>query len=103
VRVCDDHERILGAVAGIPRGRVATYGAVAERAGLPRRWRLVGRILRGLPDHSGAPWHRVVNARGEISLRDGDSPELQRLLLEDEGVVFDVRGRIDLKTYGWEG
>jgi methylated-DNA-protein-cysteine methyltransferase-like protein len=63
----------------------------------------VGRVLRGLPERAGVPWHRVVNARGEISDRAGDSPAEQRLLLEDEGVVFDARGRIDLKLYGWEG
>lgn len=96
-------DAILAAVHDVPPGRVATYGALAESAGLPRRWRLVGRVLRGLPDRSGVPWHRVVNARGGISDRAGDSPGEQRLLLEDEGVVFDARGRIDLKLYGWEG
>ncbi|HEY0158002.1 MAG TPA: MGMT family protein [Thermoanaerobaculia bacterium] len=55
-----------------------------------------------LPAGSTVPWHRVINANGEISPRSaGDSHELQRMLLEAEGVEIDVRGRIDLKTFGW--
>ncbi|HYS55393.1 MAG TPA: methylated-DNA--[protein]-cysteine S-methyltransferase [Thermoanaerobaculia bacterium] len=94
------YQRIYRAVRRIPRGRVATYGDVAERAGLEGQARQVGYALHTLPSGSGVPWHRVVNARGEISLRRGsDSHELQRLLLEGEGIRFDGRGRIDLKRY----
>ncbi len=96
-----EHDRIYAAVQTIPRGRVATYGRVAELAGLPRRWRLVGRALKVLPEDSAIPWHRVVNAQGRISARgDGESTTVQRLLLEDEGVAFDGRGRIDLARFG---
>ncbi len=96
-----EHDRIYSAVQAIPRGRVATYGQVAEMAGLPRRWRLVGRALKGLPVDSAIPWHRVVNAQGRISERgSGDSTTEQRLLLEDENVEFDARGRIDFKRFG---
>ncbi len=98
-----EHDGIYAAVRDVPTGRVATYGRIAELAGLPRRWRLVGRALKGLPEDAGVPWHRVVNARGEISARPGDSVPLQRVLLEDEGVEFDDRGRIDLRRYGWTG
>ena len=95
------HDRIYAAVQGIPRGRVATYGQVAERAGLPRRWRLVGRALKALPPDSAIPWHRVVNARGAVSPRgDGASTREQRGLLEDEGVAFGPGGRIDLARFG---
>ena len=94
------YERIYRAVRRIPRGRVSTYGDVAERAGLEGRARQVGYALHSLPSGSGVPWHRVVNAKGEISLRSGgDSHELQRMLLEAEGIEFDRRGRIDLKRY----
>ncbi|PYQ50028.1 MAG: methyltransferase [Acidobacteria bacterium] len=92
--------KIYRAVRRIPRGRVSTYGDVADRAGLEGRARQVGYALHALPSGSGVPWHRVVNARGEISLRRGsDSHELQRLLLEAEGIEFDGRGRIDLKQF----
>ncbi len=87
--------RIYAAVRRIPRGRVASYGQVADRAGLEGHARQVGYALHALPSKSGVPWHRVVNVRGEISLRTGgDSHELQRLLLEAEGVELDERGRI---------
>jgi methylated-DNA-protein-cysteine methyltransferase related protein len=96
-----EHDQIYAAVQTIPRGRVATYGRVAEMAGLPRRWRLVGRALKVLPEDSAIPWHRVVNAQGRLSERgSGDSVTEQRMLLEDETVVFDRRGRIDLARFG---
>jgi methylated-DNA-protein-cysteine methyltransferase-like protein len=63
---------------------------------------LVGTALKRLPDESVIPWHRVVNARGEISRRGtGDSELEQRILLEDEGVAFDRSDRINLCEYGW--
>ena len=88
----------------IPRGRVATYGGIAELAGLEGHARQVGYALHDLPSNSGVPWHRVINAKGEISLRTGgDSHELQRMLLEAEGVELDLAGRIDLKRFRWRG
>jgi methylated-DNA-protein-cysteine methyltransferase-like protein len=79
----------------IPRGRVASYGQIAELAGLGGHARQVGYALHALPANSRVPWHRVVNAKGEISPRSaGDSHELQRMLLEAEGVEFDGKGRI---------
>ncbi len=86
----------------IPKGRVATYGQVAELAGLPRQARQVGYALHALPDGSRVPWQRVVNARGEVSERavPGIEP-VQRAILEAEGVVFDGRGRVDLSRYRW--
>ena len=82
----------------IPRGRVTTYGQVAELAGLEGHARQVGYALHHAPP--GLPWHRVINARGEISARRGsDWGELQRRLLEAEGVEFDRDGRVDLKKF----
>lgn len=96
-----EHDRIYATVQSIPGGRVATYGQVAEMAGLPRRWRLVGRALKSLPEDSAIPWHRVVDARGRISARGcPDAVAEQRMLLEVEGVVFGPGGRIDLARYG---
>jgi len=97
------YELIWSVVRRIPRGRVATYGQIAELAGLAGHARQVGYALHNLPEASGIPWHRVVNAQGEISPRSaGDSHELQRLLLEEEGVEFDLRGRMDLRRYQWK-
>jgi len=97
----DSRERIWRTVARIPAGQVATYGQVAREAGLGRRARVVGRALRSLPAGSGVPWHRVVNARGEISLPAGsDSAKEQRRRLETEGVIF-REGRIDLAKCRW--
>jgi methylated-DNA-protein-cysteine methyltransferase related protein len=97
-------KRIYAAVRRIPRGRVATYGGIAELAGLEGHARQVGYALHDLPANSGLPWHRVINAKGEISPRTaGDSHELQRMLLEAEGVEFDLAGRIDLKRFRWRG
>ncbi|WP_227819857.1 MGMT family protein [Marinobacterium aestuarii] len=98
-----DAERIWQVVARIPSGRVCSYGQVAELAGLVRRARLVGRILSRLPEGSRLPWHRVVNARGELSLpAQSEGARLQRSRLESEGICF-LRGRISLAHYRWDG
>lgn len=94
---------ICDVIARIPPGWVATYGQVAAMAGLPRRARLVGRVLQQLDPAMQIPWHRVVGAKGEVSYaasRNG-SDALQRQLLEDEGVEFDDRGRLDLERFRW--
>ena len=90
-------------VRRIPAGRVSTYGQIAELAGMPRAARQVGYALNALQGDEDVPWHRVINARGEISARgEREYADLQRSLLEAEGVDFDRRGRIDLATYGWK-
>jgi len=92
------YQRIYQVVRRIPRGRVATYGQVAELAGLEGRARQVGYALHNCP--SGLPWHRVINSKGTISARTGsDWGELQRHLLEAEGIEFDLAGRCDLKKF----
>lgn len=93
--------RILAAVRRIPRGKVCTYGNVADVAGLPRRARLVGTVLRQTPASGDLPWFRVINAGGRISFPMGsDAYARQRSKLEAEGVPF-LGGRVDLKKYGW--
>ncbi len=81
---------------------MATYGQVADEAGLPRRARLVGRTLRDLAPQSDLAWHRVVNAKGELST-NGRSCLEQRRRLRREGVELDARGRIDLERFRWSG
>ena len=98
----DRYARIWSVVKKIPRGRVATYGQIATLAGLDGHARQVGYALHNLPGASDVPWHRVINARGEISPRTtSDSHELQRLLLEAEGVEFTLDGRVDLGRFRW--
>jgi methylated-DNA-protein-cysteine methyltransferase-like protein len=103
-RVCRPgfHGRVATAVRLVPPGRVTTYGDVAGVLGSPRVARQVGWALAALPAGTDVPWHRVVNARGQISHR-GDllRAEQQRRLLEAEGVAFDHGGRLDLKGHRW--
>lgn len=97
------YERIYRAVEKIPRGRVATYGQIARLAGIPRNARQVGYALAVLPPGRKAPWHRVINSKGEISLREHPYAGLQqRELLEREKVVFDRNGRVPMARYQWK-
>ena len=94
------YARIYAVVRSIPRGRVATYGQVATLAGFPGRARQVGYALHALRDDSAVPWHRVVNARGAISLPASTGAALvQRLRLEREGVRFDAKGCVPLARF----
>ena len=96
------YQAIYAIVAAIPEGRVATYGQIAGMLGMPRHARQVGYALAATPAELSIPWHRVVNARGEISPRRKPGyDEFQRILLEDEGVVFDAGGRISLQRFQW--
>lgn len=96
------YARIYAVVRRVPHGRVATYGQVAALAGIKGQARQVGYAMHALPAGSSVPWHRVINARGEVSPRAQFGEELrQRLLLEAEGVEFDERGRVRLPRYQW--
>jgi methylated-DNA-protein-cysteine methyltransferase-like protein len=92
---------VYALVRRIPRGRVASYGAIARALGMPRGARTVGWALGACGDD--VPWHRVVNAQGGISWRPTGGHDRQRALLRREGVRFDRRGRIDLRKFGWRG
>jgi methylated-DNA-protein-cysteine methyltransferase-like protein len=94
---------ICAVIRRIPKGWVATYGQVAAMAGLPRRARLVGRVLQELDPKTEIPWHRVVNAKGEVSRspsRNGGDA-LQQRLLKQEGIEFDDRNRFNLERFRW--
>jgi len=94
-------QRILATVDAIPRGRVATYGDVAREAGLGRRARFVGRVLRDLPAGTRLPWHRVLRAGGALAPREGAREQRRRL--RAEGVPLDRAGRVDLARFRWDG
>ncbi len=97
------HDRIRAVVRRIPRGRVATYGDVAARAGLPGRARLVGTVLGMSPEGTSLPWHRVVGAGGVLSVGRyaPHAARTQRLRLEREDVRFTRAGRVDLARHRW--
>ena len=100
------YERVLEVVRQIPRGRVATYGQIAQIVGgcTPR---MVGFCLASLgryPDDQrpDVPWQRVINAHGKISPRgEGLGALLQRELLEQEGVEFSDTDRVSFRRFGW--
>jgi methylated-DNA-protein-cysteine methyltransferase-like protein len=95
--------RIYDVVRAIPKGRVATYGQVAELAGIYRGHRVVARAMRSCP--ARLPWQRVVGKkdarRAQINIADHEHGALQRRLLDREGVRFDASGYIVLRQYGW--
>lgn len=95
--------RVLRLVRSIPRGRVATYGQIAAMAGFPRRPRQVGMILKGLPQETDLPWHRVVNAQGNVPSEGrwwGAMVQIQRL--REEWVEVDDLGNLALSAYQWQ-
>lgn len=102
--MANSYARIYTVVAAIPAGKVCTYGQVAEMAALPRAARQVGYALAALRGKAHQiPWWRVLNAKGEVSLRNdsGQAESLQQTLLEAEGVEFGLGGRVDLAVYRW--
>lgn len=101
-------------VKQIPAGQVATYGQIAKMIPPPEdvippdyarmgaRW--VGQAMNETPEGKGIPWQRVINSKGEVSLPKGSPGAMkQHVLLEDEGVKFSDKGRINLKVFGWNG
>jgi methylated-DNA-protein-cysteine methyltransferase related protein len=98
------YTQIYDIVRKIPKGQVATYGQIAELAGLGGKPRVVGYALFNIQDPTtDIPWHRVINAKGEVSyspFRDG-MDHLQRSLLEGEGITFTQQGKVNLRQYRW--
>lgn len=93
-------QRIISIILAIPVGKVATYGQIAGMAGRPRAARQVARLLHSSSAQYDLPWHRVINARGCISMT-GLSGQNQRQKLRDEGIEISDHNRIDLSVYQW--
>ena len=94
-------EKIYNVVKNIPKGKVATYGQVAFLAGNSRWARVVGYALHVNPEPGIIPCHRVVNKEGRVAPGFAfGGEEVQRKLLEAEGIIFDLNGRVDLEKYG---
>lgn len=107
-------EQVYRLVRQVPRGKVTSYGAIARMLGHPRAARTVGWALHSLPpsipptggDEKGddVPWHRVINSQGRISFSCHEhNADLQRALLEAEGIEFDEHGYVDWDHFGWAG
>ncbi len=100
----DFFQKVYRLVSMIPPGRVCNYGQIAAMLGHPQAARMVGWALHALPEGTDVPWHRVINVQGRISTSCLEhSAELQRWLLEEEGIVFGLDDRTDMDKYRWAG
>ncbi|SDN44794.1 methylated-DNA-protein-cysteine methyltransferase related protein [Psychrobacillus sp. OK028] len=90
-------EKVIQLIKSIPSGKVMTYGQIAKAAGSPRGARQVVRVLHSMSAKYNLPWHRVINAKGEIVIADEEAAYSQQAMLEAEGVYFLTNGRVDLK------
>lgn len=99
------YERIYNMVRRIPQGKVTTYGRIAELVGGCTA-RMVGYALAALKSGKApdVPWQRVINAQGKISVHGaGMGNAIQRMILEEEGILFDKNDRVDFEHFGWPG
>ncbi|MDQ0113387.1 MGMT family protein [Paenibacillus harenae] len=92
-------QRVIDIIKHIPEGRVMTYGQVAEQAGSRRGARQVVRILHAMSNAHKLPWHRVVNAKGEVAIPDDEGRFLQMMHLQGEGIEVSESGKLDLERY----
>lgn len=98
----NNYVKIWQTVLAIPKGRVASYGQIADLAGLPGKARLVGKALGFAPANMHVPWQRVINSQGKISFaKETEQFNKQKGLLQSEGVVV-LNGRVKLKEFQWQ-
>ncbi|NAW59928.1 MULTISPECIES: DNA base-flipping protein [unclassified Vibrio] len=93
--------QVFAVIHQIPAGKVSTYGDVARMAGYPGYARHVGKALGNLPEGSKLPWFRVINSKGEISLKGRDL-ERQKAHLEADGIEVSPTGKVKLRNYKWQ-
>ncbi len=99
------YDQVYAVVRRIPKGKVTSYGRIANLLGHPNAARAVGYALHALDEkNADVPWQRVINSQGRISIinREHDTNE-QAVLLRAEGVTVSEELRVDLKHYLWEG
>jgi methylated-DNA-protein-cysteine methyltransferase-like protein len=92
-------KRVLEIIQEIPSGKVMTYGQIAMLAGSPRGARQVVRILHSMSEKYHLPWHRVINVKGEIGVKDEELFFVQKMSLESEGIKFQGRNSVNLESY----
>lgn len=96
------HKAIWETVKAIPAGRVASYGQIADLAGLPGRARLVGRSMGLIPDRESVPWYRVLRANGQLAGEPGSKfAQKQTALLQEEGVAV-LKNRVNMDKFQWQ-
>ncbi|MGO4545162.1 MGMT family protein [Paenibacillus sp. 2TAB23] len=95
-------QKVILIIQSIPAGAVMTYGQIAEQAGSRRGARQVVRILHSLSGIHNLPWHRVINAKGEIAITDEEARYSQIRFLGEEGIEVSAEGRIDLEKYRYD-
>jgi methylated-DNA-protein-cysteine methyltransferase-like protein len=97
----DPYAPIYAAIRRVPRGRVSSYGAIAQLADLPGRARLVGTVLKNSSPSLRLPWHRIVTSSGRLAFAEGSDPyRTQRNRLQREGVKFS-NNKIDMRRFAW--
>lgn len=96
-------QKVITIIQSIPEGRVMTYGQIAELAGSRRAARQVVRVLHSMSQKHGLPWHRVVNVKGQVVIKDDASYFEQVATLQSEGVDVNDEGYINLEKYQWKG
>ncbi|MGO1057916.1 MGMT family protein [Planococcus sp. FY231025] len=94
-------EKAISTIKAIPPGKVMTYGQVAACAGSPRGGRQVARLLHSMSSKYDLPWHRVVNAQGQIMIQDPEARFAQQTFLQQEGVEVSMNGKIDLSRFNF--
>lgn len=94
-------EQVVSFIKSVPKGKVVSYGQVAAYCGSPRAARQVGGVLRGLDDESGVPWWRVINNQGVLSIKGNwiATKEMQKTLLEKEGIKVSENFNLDIEQY----
>lgn len=100
----DFKQRVIKFIQSVPKGKVVSYGQVAANAGSPRSARQVGGVLKGLDSSKGeVPWWRVINNQGILSIKGNwiAGKEMQKELLEKEGIKVGADYKLDIKKYRW--
>lgn len=95
-------ERVVHIIRSIPAGKVMTYGQIAALAGNPRGARQVVRILHSMSQKYDLPWHRIINAKGEIAIKDDAGSFTQKDRLLSEGIMLTRAGKVDLTRYRYQ-
>ncbi len=96
-----NYQHIWQTVLAIPAGKVASYGQIADLAGLPGRARLVGRCMGYAPEAMQVPWYRVLRANGQLAFKAGSNASIKQAgLLQEEGVAV-IKNRVKMDEYGW--